>query len=253
MTTFVSRPRGLRGIVAAVVVIAFSIAALIGIAVLVRGGELGDTEARILGTTALIGVASLAVLCCLTGGGVLSRLIGAAGIVATLLPLTAGLVMTWDWAPTHTEGWFKALAAGAVLAFSLAHAAMLTAIATRSRLELGVLVVTVGLVAVVASMVLPFALRDGFDPGESYVRTLGVLAILDVLGTIALPAMTRMRATPTSAAAETDPTPGAPSTPCERLTALAKREGRTPGDVLTDALDAYEHASAPAARVAHPV
>ena len=47
----------------------FSVAALMGIVALLGGGEFGETEGRILLTTLLVGVVSIAVLCYLATAG----------------------------------------------------------------------------------------------------------------------------------------------------------------------------------------
>ncbi|GMA41528.1 hypothetical protein [Mobilicoccus caccae] len=60
---------GFRTAVIRLIAVSFSIAALLGIAVLLRGGQMGDLEGRILLTTLLVGVVSIAVLCYLTPAG----------------------------------------------------------------------------------------------------------------------------------------------------------------------------------------
>ena len=55
--------KGFRRIVVILVIGSFSVAALLGIIALLGGGELGETEGKVLLTTVIVGVESIAVLC----------------------------------------------------------------------------------------------------------------------------------------------------------------------------------------------
>jgi len=78
-----------------------------------------------------------------------------------------------------------------ILSFSFAHANLLLLLGQRrNTVVLGLLYTTVAIIALVALLIcLPIA-TEGDIPGsngDGYWRLLGVLAILDVLGTIVLP------------------------------------------------------------------
>lgn len=162
----------------------FSLAALLGIIALL-GGDFGETQGRVLLTTVLVGVVSVAVLCYLVTAGRRSQPVGIAGGVAVLVPFTTALLMIWgDVENGPGEGMLRTFGVGAVVAATLAQACLLLAMAERSRPGVRrILVGTLALAAVLAAMV--SALITGYNPsGDGYYRLLGVVAILDVLGTV---------------------------------------------------------------------
>ncbi len=81
-----SSTRQVRKVVVRLTIGSFSVAALLGIAALLAGGRFGETEARILLTTLLVGVVSIAVLCFLATAGKRFQLVGVAGGVTVLVP-----------------------------------------------------------------------------------------------------------------------------------------------------------------------
>jgi hypothetical protein len=163
----------------------FSVAALMGIAALLGGGDFGETEGRVLLTTLLVGVVSIAVLCYLATAGRPSQPVGVAGGVIVLVPFVTGLVMIWgDLQNGPGEGLLRTFGVGAIVAATLAQVCLLLALGEKAvplarRLLLG----TIALAALVA--VLTSVLVLGYDPhGDGFYRALGVVAILDVLGTV---------------------------------------------------------------------
>ena len=91
---------------------------------------------------------------------------------------------------------------------------------------------TVVLATVLAGMV--SALVLGLEPRNAYLRLLGVVAILDVLGTVVVAAVTRFG---TRAPAST--TLSLPPELVRRVVTEAERTGRAPEDVVGEALDRY--------------
>ena len=87
--------KDLRRLVVTLVIGSFSVAALLGIIALLGGGELGETEGRVLLTTVIVGVESIAVLCYLAVAGKRSALVGLAGGVVSLVPFSLALWLTW--------------------------------------------------------------------------------------------------------------------------------------------------------------
>jgi hypothetical protein len=186
----------------------------------------------------LVGVVSIAVLCYLATAGRRSQPVGIAGGVSVVVPLVAGLVLIWwDLGGSRDEAFAKALGVGAVVAATLAQASLLLVLGERAtplvrRLLLG----TLALAAVLAVMTSILILGFNEDSG-GYVRALGVVAILDVLGTVVGAAL--MKFGPTTAR------PGGPlsvTLPAELAAALtqdAARTGRSPQDVVTEAVRAH--------------
>jgi hypothetical protein len=172
----------------------FSLAALIGIIALLRGGEFGQTQFRILLTTLLVGAVSIAVLCYLATAGRPSQPVGVAGGVIVLVPLITALLMIWgDVEHGPSEGVLKTFGIGTAVAATLAQASLLLALGERGRAAVRrILVGTLALAAVLAAMA--SALIAGFTPAEGgyYHRILGVVAILDVLGTVVVAALMKL-------------------------------------------------------------
>lgn len=187
--------RGARRAAVIGIIVSLSITAVIGIATLLTG-DFGDTQSRILGTTLLIAAFSITSLCHLAVAGRALRIVGYVGIAVSVVALIAGVVLIWrDWGDYGSlDVLFKAFAIFSILAVSFAHANLLLLLGERKRpvIRIG-LFVTVGLIAVVASMLILPILTDGDIPGDNddYWRVFGVVAILDALGTIVLPVMSR--------------------------------------------------------------
>jgi hypothetical protein len=240
--------RDLRRIVASIVIGSFSIAALLGILALLGPGEFGETQGRVVLTTVVVGLESLAVLCYLALAGHRMAGVGAAGGVVSLVCAATALWLVWvPWEWQADEPW-RLFASTLVLALTLAQASLLIAVADRHHLR-GPLVGTLAVAAVVAAMVIGPILEESFPESEGYWRLLGILAILDVLGTIVLMAVGTLgrRAAPPSSAM-----PRGAAGPCSldpdvqrRIGLLARQHGVSADDLVTDALDRLPAAGAP--------
>jgi hypothetical protein len=185
----------LRRVGATLTIGSFSVAALMGIAALLGGGDFGEGEGRVLLTTLVVGCASICALCYLATAGTRWAPAGAVGAVALVLPVVTALMLVWsDWGD-GSEGTLKAFGIGVVLAATLAQTCLLLALAGDGRLG-GVLGPTVVIAAAVAALVSGMIL--GEVDAEDVWRLLGVLAILDVLGTLVTIALSRFgdRGTP---------------------------------------------------------
>ena len=128
-----SSTRQVRKVVVRLTIGSFSVAALLGIAALLAGGRFGETEARILLTTLLVGVVSIAVLCYLATAGKRFQVVGVAGGVTVLVPLATALLMIWGQGLADEPAVFKSFAVGAIVAASLAQASLLLALCERGR------------------------------------------------------------------------------------------------------------------------
>ncbi|MEQ1737683.1 MAG: hypothetical protein ABL886_14920 [Rhodoglobus sp.] len=188
--------KDLRRIAIVFILVSLSLAALVGIVTLLTG-SFGEVQGKIMLTTLLVAGFSITALCHLAVVGRALRIVGFAGIAMSAFALAAGTVLIWgafdNW-DTAWENVLKAFAVFGVLAVSLAHANLLLLLEERKSPLLRVgLFVTVGLIALLAVLILLPILTDGNipDDNESYWRFMGVVAILDVLGTIVLPVLAR--------------------------------------------------------------
>jgi hypothetical protein len=222
----------LRRLVSTVVVASFSVAALLGIYALLKGGDFGETEGNVLLTTVVVGLESIALLCYLASLGKPFAAVGYAGAPVSLL--AAGIALYLTWAGDGEGDWVDLLKAFGVLvtlAASLAQASLLLALTARRRMT-AVLVGTLAAVGVVALMVVVAILGEDVDDG--FWRLLGVVAILDVLGTVVLAATSAFGRNRTE-----EPGPGLLSEGVRsRVAAAARERGVTPDELVTDALDA---------------
>ena len=178
-----SATKPLRQVVVYATIGSFSVAALLGVAALLTGGAFGETELRILLTTLVVGCASIAVLLDLSAAGTRFQPVGVAGGVVTVVPTVCALVMIWgDLASGPSEGLLKTFLVGLIVAGTLAQVAVLLVLGSR-RGPVGVVPwATIGVALLLAAY--SIALVFGQDAGDTGARLYGVVAILDVLGTV---------------------------------------------------------------------
>ena len=232
-----------RRVVAAVTIASFSVSALLGVIVLV-GGDLGDGAVQVLLTTALVGA------CCVTGlvflataGGPLWPL-GAVGGVLVAIPLLSGLVLIWGegalYADADAELLVRVLGVGAVLSVSWAQVCALALVAPRPSPAVRALrALTLVPVALLAALLVALVL--GGDLGGSGVRLLGVVAILDVLGTVVTAVLARL-----DDSDRAGPAPlGLPADLRAGLDRRAALEGRPAAELLAEAVVGYLRSRAP--------
>lgn len=226
--------KDLRRLVATLVIVSFSIAALMGIAALLGGGDFGETEGRILLTTVIVGSESVAVLCYLALAGHRFVAVGVVGAAVSLVAFGTALWLTWGVRDNidGSEPW-ELLGVSITVAASLAQASLLIALAGKKRIGAG-LVGTLAAITIVAAMI-SVAIIDGEDLGDAYWRVLGVVAILDVLGTVVLTAVGAF-----GNRSSTEAEPKLLTTAVEsRLLDAAKERGVSPSQLVADALDAF--------------
>ncbi len=162
---------------------AFSLAALMGVAALLRPGHFGDTEGRILLTTLIVGADSVLNLCFLAPVGARSRLIGAAGGVAAIVAAACALIFAWPlWQQDPGRGLVRTFGVAVVVALTLAQFSLLLAVVRRRPAVVRLLAATLVAGTVLAGLVI--ALILGWNASDTGGRTIGVVAILDVLGTV---------------------------------------------------------------------
>lgn len=242
------------------IIVSFSLAAIVGIIALLSG-DFGETQGRIILTTLLLGATSITALCHLAIADRAMRLVGFVGLAASTVTLVTGLVLIWrDWNAPGFDDWFKVFATAGILAVSFAHANLLLLLAGRRRavIRIGLMVTLVMIAAVAIMFILP-VVSDGEIPGpgneEWYTRLLGVVGILDVLGTVVVPVLAIfVRDAPAVAVVDGADAAAAPPVSAEHLaltlpadvaTALERRAAADGVDAATAALDALRRGLAP--------
>jgi MFS family permease len=223
-------------------ILSFSVAALLGIIALLAGGSFGDTEVRILLTTLLVGTVSIAMLCYLSTAGTACQVVGVLGGVAVLAPLVTSLIMIWseDW-PGSDELLLKTFGVGTVVAGTLAQASLLLSLGRRARgVVRGLLLATLLLAVALAGMISALILGYVPDDDETYARVLGVVAILDVLGTVVVSALSKFGPTAARGSLEV----ALSGELAARVDAEAARTGQSRDAVVATAVARYLDAGA---------
>lgn len=179
-----------RSAIVKLTIASFSIAALLGVIALIGGGEFGDTQVRVLLTTLLVGVVSIAVLCYLSTGGTPFQAVGAFGGLVVLVPLVTAMLMIWGDTDNVSDGVLKTFGVGSIVAGTVAQVCLLLALAARKgrtiKILLGLTLVVATLLAVILSV-----LVLGAEAGDALARIIGIIAIFDVLGTIVVAALSK--------------------------------------------------------------
>ena len=177
----------LRRVIVWIIVVSFGVAALGGIVVLL-GGSFGEQAGRVLGTTAVVGAFSVAVLCC---AALIGRRLQTFGVIgAAVAVVSAALVITVIWyrGDGGSDFWdvlvrltWTGVAASA--AFALASLLLLLADREQRAVRIG-LIVTLVLFAIVLAMTVYVIWWSDTIEGDTYARVLGVVAILAALGAV---------------------------------------------------------------------
>ena len=167
--------------------LALVVSGFIGISIFLVG-DFNSTQLRLLGTTACVGVFCLTGLASVTGGSTRGfRPLPYLGIGSSASALALILLLIWelwDINGMNEDIYLKVLACLVVVAVSIAHLSLLSAVQRKSGLlrwcQRGTFLV---IVAVATLLIVGITSLPEFDQ-ELYLRLLGSLVILDVLGTI---------------------------------------------------------------------
>ncbi|ALE84005.1 hypothetical protein XF36_13335 [Pseudonocardia sp. HH130629-09] len=176
------------------VVASLLVASLCGIGALLGGG-FGDLQARIVATTLIVAAFGTSALCHLAVVPRAVRLLGFAGLAASVVAAGAALWLVWSgdelFEGDNDGSVLKTLLVATIVAISLAHANLLLLLAERRRTVIRTgLGLALAAIAVVATMLALPVITDGAVGGrEWYWRWFGVAGIVDALGTIALPVL----------------------------------------------------------------
>jgi len=187
-----------RRILLRIAIVAMCVIALIAIVAVITG-KFDDTQAKILISTLAVVVYSLLAM----GTSSIAQqrpLLAVLGWAACGVGLVLALLAIWiAWDGGH-DGLWRALLIALVVAFTVAHASMIDARKRDSdggmvraiRLATTATVVLVGVLVTLACTV------EGLP--DSYYRALGVVGVLDVLGTVVLPIARKVQQSPPAAA-----------------------------------------------------
>jgi hypothetical protein len=228
-----------RRVAATLTIGSFSVAALMGIAALLGGGDFGEGEGRVLLTTLVVGCASICMLCYLSTAGTPWAAAGVTGAVVLVLPTVSALTLVWsDWSGDE-DGLLKAFGVGVVCAVTLAQVCLLLGVAG-ARERLGPLLGTTVVLALVVAAVVSALILGGLG-ADGVWRLLGVAAILDVLGTLVTIALAKF------GGRDEQVVPGYDGRTRVSLSAdraralgdLAARTGRSRDDLVAEAIDRF--------------
>ena len=166
---------------------ALLVSGFIGISIFLVG-DFDSTQLKLLGTTACVGAFCLAGLASVTGGSTRwFRPLPYLGIGSSASALALILLLIWElWDINRISEdiYLKVLACLVVVAVSIAHLSLLSAVQRKSGLlRWCQRVMLLVIVAVATLLIVGITSLPEFDQ-ELYLRLLGVLVILDVLGTI---------------------------------------------------------------------
>jgi hypothetical protein len=186
------RVKAVRRVAIIAIIVSLSLTALIGIFTLLTSA-FDQTTQRVMLTTLTIGVFSVLSLCDLAVLGRRLQLVGITGILVNAIALVFGLILVWgDVTGPESEFLWKTFGLAAIVGVSLAHATLLLLLGERRQpvVRIG-LWVTVGLIAILIILLALLILTDGEVGTDAYGRLVGTVAILDVLGTIVVPVMSK--------------------------------------------------------------
>ena len=226
----------LRRLVLGLTIGSFAIAALLGVIALLSGGEFGETQGRVLLTTLTVGIASIAILCALATDETPYAKLGVVAGLVVLWPTVQSLMMVWGYEPSWDDDTFyKIYGLGLVIAATLAQACLLLGNGghiTRIRPLMNATLAIAAALAVIGCV--EIILEDG-----SWWRVMGVLGILDALGTvvtIAMGAFGRRDLNEDARAKDSTDRMVVPEDLADLVRTRAEETGQTPEQVLREAL-----------------
>lgn len=226
----------MRRVVVRLTIGSFAVAALLGIAALLVPGRFGDVQGRILMTTMVVGVTSVLMLCYLAMGGTRNRWLGVVGGVAAVISAVCVLDMVWGhWQHDPGQGLLRTFGVSGIGALTLAQFSLLLAVVRRRGPVAQLLRATLAAGSVLAGLLITAVL--GWSPGEGATRLIGVIAILDVLGSVVTIALGVFGGERHQEARRL--TVVVPESLAMRLRARAEASGRDPAELVVEAVAHY--------------
>jgi predicted neutral ceramidase superfamily lipid hydrolase len=226
----------LRRLVLTVTITSFAVAALMGIAALLEPGSFGGTEIRVLLTTVAAGCGSLLALCCMAVLGGRFQSAGVVGLMAVALTTLFSLLLIWASTASDSEHALRAWGLCVTASLSLAQVCLLLGLAGRRTSLAWLMWATVSVITLLAGLV--SALLLGWDGNEGAFRLIGVVAILDVLGTLVAVAFGVFGRDDSRTVRDAGRVSVRPET-AARLRALGEQTGRPAADLVDEAVSRY--------------
>jgi len=183
-----------------VLIVSIVASGTLAIAALVAG-EFGPVQAKILLSALATSGASLCGMACGAAWDQQRwRRLAAGGLGLVLATLALTLVAFWV-EPEPIQTWMNFVATGWIFSVAAAHACLVGLARTDRLLEwirAGAIVMAIAL-----AILLTVALWTDIDENnDAYFRTIGVVAVLMLVGSLSLPVMTKLRALPDAPALE---------------------------------------------------
>lgn len=176
------------------VVIASLIAAAVVAIVSIATSSFGDTSWRLIGTAAVFAAFALFSWFDAAVSSARSTWFALVGFAVSVYLFVAGMAKIWltfpaDYSDTVFDGFFGWLILAVIARIALVHVHLVLATEARLRSPLitGVTRVTLVLVALLALMLSLPVLFSPVDLDDRYWRVVGVIAVLDALGTVLIP------------------------------------------------------------------
>ena len=167
-----------------------AVSALIGIGIIMKG-DFGETEGKLLGTTITLGLFTvLAIPGTIQLGRDRYYALAGTAVVSAILAFILMVVAIWRDGPFESEDLNKVMVTVAVVAFASNHVALLLLATSTSRVIRGISIGTFALIGIISSMLIINIWMDNLPKGLA--RLLAVFAILDVLGSLAIPMLTKL-------------------------------------------------------------
>ena len=168
----------------------FAVSALIGIVIILKG-DFGDTEGKLLGTTITLGLFTVLAIpgTIQLGRGRYYSLAGTA-VVSAIMAFILMVVAIWSHGPFESEYLNKVMVTFAVVAFASNHVALLLLATSTSKVIRGISMSTYALIGIISSTLIISMWTE--EMSEALGRLLAVITILDVLGSLAIPMLTKL-------------------------------------------------------------
>lgn len=182
-----------RPVMLRVVIASLSAAAAVAI-VSIATSSFGDTSWRLIGTAAVFAAFALFSWFDAAVSSARSTWFALVGFAVSVYLFVAGMAKIWltfpaDYSDTVFDGFFGWLILAVIARIALVHVHLVLATEARLRSPLitGVTRVTLVLVALLALMLSLPVLFSPVDLDDRYWRVVGVVAVLDALGTVLIP------------------------------------------------------------------
>ncbi|WP_344684594.1 MULTISPECIES: hypothetical protein [Actinomycetes] len=224
-------------------IVSFTLAAGAGILALL-GLSLDDTGGRVLLSTVVVGLYSLAMLCCAAIFGRPERLVGVVGALVAALSMLWSLVMVWSESSWIWDA-YEVLLTGVTLTVAASFLClMLTMASYRDAVIRWMLGAAAGLIALATALTLVLIWSETWE-SETFGRLYGIVLILAVLAGVVTPLLSSLRRRAAPGAPE--PPTTAPQTPAQptgvdpqtiaALHAEAQRRGITVAQLVAPLLE----------------